>query len=284
VTPAPHTSAALAEGDDGTRLRVIVRRGDYTQVPFVLVHGLASNARLWDGVGERLQMLGHSSYAVDLRGHGESERPDHGYDFATVAGDVAAVVRDVVERRAVLVGQSWGGNVVLETAARYPELARAVACIDGGFIRLRDRYPEWEEARTELSPPSFRGMAADDLRHLMSGHLPGWPPAGIDAQYANFEELPDGTVRARLSLERHLTILEHLWRHDPDLLVAEIDVPVWILAVDDGRPGKRARLDRFSTLLASGRTTWAAGHHDIHAEQPDVVVDFLLDLAVGVSG
>jgi len=46
--------------------------------PFVLVHGLASNARLWDGVARRLAGAGHSSAAVDLRGHGRSDKPDTG--------------------------------------------------------------------------------------------------------------------------------------------------------------------------------------------------------------
>ena len=43
--------------------------------PFLLVHGLASNARLWDGVARRLASAGHSAVAVDLRGHGRSPRP-----------------------------------------------------------------------------------------------------------------------------------------------------------------------------------------------------------------
>jgi pimeloyl-ACP methyl ester carboxylesterase len=120
--------------------------GDFSLPTFVLVHGLASNARLWDGVAEGLMAADHSSHAVDLRGHGESEKPDTGYDFATVASDVAAVVRDVAERRAILVGQSWGANVVMETAARFPEVARAVVCIDGGYIKLADSFPDREAA------------------------------------------------------------------------------------------------------------------------------------------
>ncbi len=43
--------------------------------PFVLVHGLASNARLWDGVATALVAAGHPVFAVDLRGHGRSSKP-----------------------------------------------------------------------------------------------------------------------------------------------------------------------------------------------------------------
>ena len=77
-----HTRIPVAEG---VALDVLVRRAATDDaVPFVLVHGLSSNARLWDGVGERLRERGHSSAALDQRGHGHSDKPESGYDFATV--------------------------------------------------------------------------------------------------------------------------------------------------------------------------------------------------------
>ncbi len=39
--------------------------------------------------------------------------------------------------RPVVAGQSWGGNVVLELAARRPELVRGIVCVDGGWLRAR---------------------------------------------------------------------------------------------------------------------------------------------------
>ena len=63
-----------------------------TGVPFLLVHGLASNARTWDGVAARLVTYGHPVVSVDLRGHGRSSKPDGPYDVATVADDLAALI------------------------------------------------------------------------------------------------------------------------------------------------------------------------------------------------
>ena len=56
----------------GVALHVERRDGNPAAVPFVLVHGLASNLRRWDGVAERLQEHGHTVVAVDQRGHGRS--------------------------------------------------------------------------------------------------------------------------------------------------------------------------------------------------------------------
>ena len=276
-------TTAVAEADDGTRLMVRSVPGDFSLPTFVLVHGLASNARLWDGVAEGLMAADHSSHSVDLRGHGESEKPDTGYDFATVASDVAAVVRDVVERRAILVGQSWGANVVMETAARFPEVARAVVCIDGGYIKLADSFPDREAALAALTPPPLAGMAASELRAKASEWFPGFPASAVEGQLANFEELSDGTVRPRLDLRTHLSIVSHLWGHDPEAVAAGVDVPVWVMAARGGWPGKDQRVADFASALRHPRVEWVDGHHDLHAEQPQMVVDFLLDLAAEVS-
>src|SRR4029450_3520698 len=68
----------------------------------VLLHGLASNARIWDGVAPRLVGAGLRVVAVDLRGHGESEQPDDDYDFASVGQDVSSALAGLELERPVL--------------------------------------------------------------------------------------------------------------------------------------------------------------------------------------
>src|SRR5205823_10946826 len=57
--------------------------------PLVLLHGLASTARIWDLVAPLLAAR-YRVVALNQRGHGESDKPDDGYDFATITGDLAA--------------------------------------------------------------------------------------------------------------------------------------------------------------------------------------------------
>jgi pimeloyl-ACP methyl ester carboxylesterase len=273
----------VAVADDGTRLAVRAHPGDISQVPFLLVHGLSSNARLWDQVGDGLSAAGFPSYAVDQRGHGESERPDRGYDHDTASSDLFAVLRDVVGRRAILVGQSWGGNVVLETASRHPRLASAVVCVDGGFIRLRDRHSDWETVWPELAPPVFDHLSHADLDREMRQWLDGWTEAGIAAQLGNFDLLADGSVRPRLPREHHRAILRAMWEHDPDPVAAALEVPVWVVAVGEDDPEKASRVETFAAGLRRGRVIWIDGHHDVHAEQPEKVVDALVDLALEIG-
>src|SRR5688500_3652196 len=95
------------EAAPGTALNI--RHHPGTGQPFLLVHGLSSNARLWDETAQHLN--GHPSYAVDLRSHGESDSPDDGYDTTTAAADLAVLIDKLGLDRPIVAGQSWGGNV-----------------------------------------------------------------------------------------------------------------------------------------------------------------------------
>ena len=55
--------------------------------PIVLLHGLASNSRIWDMVAPILN-LRYRVVALDQRGHGDTDKPDHGYEFASVIDDL----------------------------------------------------------------------------------------------------------------------------------------------------------------------------------------------------
>src|SRR6202034_1307918 len=81
---------------------------------FLLVHALASNSLLWDYTSLELARLGHRVAAVDLRGHGISDKPDHGYDFQTLTSDIVTVTDALGLLRPILAGQSLGANLVLE--------------------------------------------------------------------------------------------------------------------------------------------------------------------------
>ncbi|HEX7745732.1 MAG TPA: alpha/beta fold hydrolase, partial [Micromonosporaceae bacterium] len=167
---------------DGVALRVRHRPG-HRSPAFLLVHGLASNARLWDGVGERLAAAGHPAYAVDLRGHGASDLPPDGYDTATAAADLAALLTALDLREPVVVGQSWGGNVAVRLAAEHP--VGALALVDGGWIDLAAEFGSWPECAARLRPPDLDGTPVAQVRaHLRRAH-PDWSAAAVEATVHN---------------------------------------------------------------------------------------------------
>lgn len=251
---------------------------------FLLVHGLASNAQLWSGAAAQLAAAGHRVVAVDQRGHGLSARADDGYDFATLTDDLVAVVDALELGRPVAVGQSWGGNVVLELAVRHGDRVTAIACVDGGHIDLATEFSDHTAMLAALTPPGLAGMPLADLREGLRRRHPDWPDTGIRGQLANFARRPDGTVGPHLTLERHLAILDHLWQHHPVARWEQVPVPALLLPVRDRHgpvgsgPEPDARRRAVEAVAAANdrvRVTWLHGDHDVHAQHPALVADLL---------
>ena len=248
---------------------------------FLLVHGLASNARLWDGVVARLTERGHRAATVDLRGHGRSGKPDGPYDMATVADDVATVIGALGWERPVVAGQSWGGNVVLELASRHPGTARGVVCVDGGWLEPCAAFDSWEACETRLAPPRLSGLHLREIEGYIRQAHADWPETGIAGTLANFEVRPDGTVAPWLTYDRHIEVLRGLWDHRPSEIYAGIGTPVLLVPADtraDERASqKREGVDMAMERLPRVRVRWFTGDHDIHAQHPVELADVMLD-------
>ncbi len=252
---------------------------------FVLVHGLASNARMWDGVAARLAERGHVAVTVDLRGHGRSSKPDGPYDTPTVADDVAALIVALGLDQPIVAGQSWGGNVVLDLAARHHDSARGVVCVDGGWLEPSAVFSSWAECEAILAPPRLAGLHRSDIEAYIRSAHPDWPETGLAGTLANFEVRPDGTIAPWLTYERHIAVLRGMWDHHPSALYEHIPVPVLLVPAAGGDPDrelrKREDVRHAAALLPDARVRWFTGDHDIHAQHPAELADVMIDMLAG---
>jgi non-heme chloroperoxidase len=248
-------------------------------LPFLCVHGLASNCRMWDGVASRLVDLGHPVVAVDLRGHGRSDKPADGYDFATLAADLVDVLDGLGWQRALVVGQSMAGNLVLELAVRAPARVAGVAGVDGGAIDLQRRWPAWDDCAAALAPPRLEGTPRADLEARLRRAHPDWSEEGRDAFLANFETLADGTIRPWLTFDRHLRLLRALWEQRPATLLVRLALPALLVVADDGGErveSKREEVELARAALPTLAVRWfSPADHDVHVQRPVEVADVL---------
>jgi pimeloyl-ACP methyl ester carboxylesterase len=268
----------------GVDLHVLAWEPDAPGVPVLLVHGLASNAHLWDGVATCLADAGHPVAAVDQRGHGLSSQTDTGYDFETLTRDLLAVLAHLgwrpPHRRPWAAGQSWGANVVLELAVRHPDAVAGLVLLDGGTGDMGDRFADWPTCEAALAPPPLDGVPAEDFERYLRTQHPDWPESGIAGTLANVEVRPDGTIRPWLDRRHHMTILRQLWEHRPSVRYADVTVPVLILSAEDPQPtrwmtAKRDDVNRAGKALARSVTHWIGGDHDLHAQYPDLVAEWI---------
>ena len=118
-------------GRDGNRLAADVA-GDPADPPVVLLHGGGQTRHSWGTTLGALGDKGWRAYAVDLRGHGESEwAADGDYTLDAFAGDVLAISR-VLDAPPALVGASLGGISSLAAIGEHPDehVARALVLVD----------------------------------------------------------------------------------------------------------------------------------------------------------
>ena len=276
---APVEQRVVVAPDVG--LHVEVRSGDPAAAPIVLVHGLASNLRLWDGVAERLHADGHTVVAIDQRGHGRSDAPDAGYEIETAVADLLALIETLGLERPLLAGQSWGGSVVLELAWRNPAAVRGIVCVDGGVTDMSQSYPLWDDCLAKLTPPTLTHLTLAELEKRIRAGVPHFSDRAVAAYLHCFRELPDGKIEPRLTRSRHLMILRSLWEYRPSTRWPTLKVPSLLLLAggeDEARMANKRRAEA-QALAAGGkiRSVWfTPGHHDLHLESPERVADLLL--------
>jgi lipase len=101
--------------------------------PIVALHGLTASHLNFIGIAERLAGR-RPLFALDLRGRGDSDKPEGPYGFTQHARDVAAAMRAMDLSATIIVGHSMGASVATALAAQEPGLVAGLVFIDGGYV------------------------------------------------------------------------------------------------------------------------------------------------------
>ena len=215
-------------GLPGRDLRLYVRDWGGKGSPIVLLHGLSSNSRIWDWTAPLLAQS-FRVLAVDQRGHGLSDSPDGGYDFASVAADLVALIETLALDRPVVVGHSWGASVALQFASDKPDAVGGIVMVDGAYI---ERFGEtWEEAEKQMRPPEIDGTTVERFIEFMRKWpqiRDAWSPELGEMVLSNFE-VRDGKIYRRLSIPNHMKIARAIFNQSPSELFAALRVPALVI-------------------------------------------------------
>jgi pimeloyl-ACP methyl ester carboxylesterase len=138
--------------------------------PVLLLHSWTGSRRSFAALLPLLSRQART-VAVDLRGHGDADKPPTGYDLGSLGADVVAVLDALEVHRAVLVGASSGGYVAQQVAVGAPD--RVAGLVLAGAPRdLRGRPP-----------------FADELARISDPVDPGWVRT-FTAGFTDLERLP----------------------------------------------------------------------------------------------
>jgi non-heme chloroperoxidase len=112
----PSNSGPFIEASDGTRL---FYRDWGRGSPIVFCHPWGLNADIWEYQLNELTEQGLRCITYDRRGHGRSEDSGRGYDFDTLAEDLATVIQKLDLRDITLVGYSMGSSEIIRYLSRH---------------------------------------------------------------------------------------------------------------------------------------------------------------------
>jgi pimeloyl-ACP methyl ester carboxylesterase len=145
----------------------------------VCIHGFPELWYSWRHQIAHFAGLGFRVAALDVRGYGGSAKPTEikAYSLRNLASDVAAVIDQLADKPAILVGHDWGAPVAWHTALLHPAKIRAVAGLSVPYL-ARGRVPFIEVARSAYKGRFFYqlyfqqvGVAEAELEADVAGAL-----------------------------------------------------------------------------------------------------------------
>ena len=136
------------------------------QPTVVLIHGMTCDAGDWDSQVGHFTGLDRQVLTMDLRGHGRSMHFDGGFDMATMAGDVAALLHALDIDSAVVAGHSMGCRIATETALQAPEIVAGVALIDGSRFARGDAQAATSAMRDTIAARGWPTFAKSTFESM----------------------------------------------------------------------------------------------------------------------
>lgn len=149
---------------------------------FVLIHGWSCNLSHWryqtPEFAKRARVI-----ALDLPGHGQSDKPDISYTMDHFAAAIDAVMRDAKVDRAVLVGHSMGTPVARQFYRKFPQKTLAIVIVDGALRPFGDKAMR-DGFVTAFKAPGYKETAKQMFTQMTPVLSPGdkeFILAGLDA-------------------------------------------------------------------------------------------------------
>jgi pimeloyl-ACP methyl ester carboxylesterase len=153
-----------------------VERYGHGGTAVILLHGFGTCTFLWRGVAPAISAAGHTAYAIDLFGYGESDRPyDANFGIAAQADYLDAAMTALRVPKAIIVGVDIGGDIALTLAATRPDRVEKLVLINTpAFEQVPARDITQMQRRTaKFAFRLTRGVlgAAPLLEHVLRGSV-----------------------------------------------------------------------------------------------------------------
>ena len=225
--------------------------------PLLFIHGITSSHNSWGLIPNEF-IRDHNFISLDLRGHGLSEKPDHGYSWREdYAEDISDFISTSFNQPAVLVGHSLGASVSAAVAEKTPDLVEALILEDPPVF-----------AHDDFEAIQLRFSETIDTKRLKSLDRGNYFMETMEISRENAE------IRSKnLEMMSENVILELLkggTTYDSRSVFPKISCPVLVVLGDPTLGGvvELSSRDLLASLLPKSKILeWTGVGHGIHSDK-----------------
>lgn len=257
-----------------------VERFGHGGTAVILIHGFGTSSFLWRNVAPAITEAGHTAYAVDLFGHGESDRPaDSDFGISAQAEYLDAAMTALRVARGIVVGIDIGGDVALRLAATRPERVEKLVLVNTPAF---DEIPSRDITQMQRSTAKFafrttRGVlgAAPLIEGVLKGSVADpetHMPVKLIARYL-------APFAGRDGVNHLLTLASSISADDmEDVDLKTIHVPALVIWGEEDPWTDSKMADRLVNALPDGRLVRLPGIGRLVPEEtPERMTSLLLE-------
>ncbi|MBW4631892.1 MAG: alpha/beta hydrolase [Iphinoe sp. HA4291-MV1] len=242
------------------------------QEPLLLLHGLADHALVWSSLGDDLAPNYHI-VAPDMRGHGESSKPELDYSFESAIADLEALMDSLGWSAAHVVAHSWTGKLAVIWARSNPQRLRSMVLVDPIFIWkipsfFKITFPFLYRFLSFLKGMGpFASYEEAQQQAFQLNQFQGWSPLQQQVFQAGLEQKPDGSWGSKFTIAARDRIFEEVMLF-PGFTVS-IHIPTLFVQPEKGLNRKDWQLQPYKTNLKNLRICQVPGNHWPFLTEPE---------------
>ena len=242
------------------------------KVPLLLLHGLADNALVWSSLGDDLAPQYHI-VAPDMRGHGESSKPEDDYTFASAIADLEALMDHLGWSSTHVVSHSWTGKLAAIWARKNPQRLRSMVLVDPIFIwkmpsLLRLTFPllyRYLSFLKGMGPFASYSEAEAQARQLKQ--YQGWSTLQQKVFQAGIEQKPDGSWGSKFTIAARDRIFADVMCVPG--FISPVETPTLFIQPEQGLNRLNWQIKPYKTYLKNLRLCQVPGNHWPFLTEPE---------------
>ncbi|NJL80097.1 MAG: alpha/beta hydrolase [Richelia sp. RM2_1_2] len=240
--------------------------------PLLLLHGLADNALVWSSLGDYLAADYHI-IAPDMRGHGDSSKPENDYTFDSVIADLEALMDNMGWVNAHVVGHSWSGKLACIWATKNPQYLKSMVLVDPIFIWKMPDLIKLTFPILYRVLPFLKGMGPFDSYEAAEKQVQklnqyqDWTALQKQVFQASIEQKVDGNWGSKFTIAARDGIFEQVMRVPG--LTESVNIPTLFVQPQKGVNRQNWQLKPYKTYLKNLQISQLPGNHWCFMTQPE---------------